>query len=52
MYIDRIIKGPVDFSKQLICPDCGIQLGVKITLKNEKKEVYKMIRSSFNTREV
>ena len=52
MHIDRIIKSSVDFSRQLICPNCGELLGTKITLKREKKEVYKMLRSSFNTREI
>ncbi|NLX61898.1 MAG: hypothetical protein GXZ06_05180 [Tissierellia bacterium] len=54
MHIDRIIEGNIDFSKQpkaLLCPNCKEQLGTRITLKREKKEVYKMLRSTFNTRE-
>ncbi len=54
MHIDRIIEASVDFSKKpkaLTCPNCKEQLGVMVKLKREKKEVYKMIRSAFNTRE-
>ncbi len=52
MHIDRIIKGSIDFSKDLICPNCGKELGRKITLKKENKEVYKMKRSAFNTKKI
>lgn len=52
MHIDRIIESYVNFSQELICPNCGNKLGSKITLKKENKEVYKMIRSSFNTKKV
>lgn len=52
MHIDRIIESSVNFSQELICPNCGNKLGSKITLKKENKEVYKMIRSSFNTKKV
>lgn len=50
MHIDRIIESSIDFSQDLICPNCGSRLGSKIILKKENKEVYKMIRSSFNTK--
>ncbi|WP_236910422.1 hypothetical protein [Clostridium sp. Cult3] len=55
MHIDRIIKGSIDFSKDhgaLICPNCGELLATRMTLKRENKDVYKMIRSTFNTRKV
>lgn len=52
MHIDRIIKGSIDFSKSLNCPNCGKELGIKITLKKENKEVYKMNRSTFNTKKI
>lgn len=54
MHIDRIIEGNVDFSndqKALTCPNCSEQLGTKATLKRKNKQVYRMIRSAFNTRE-
>lgn len=52
MHIDRIIKSSVKMSKNLICPNCGKKLGTKIRLKKKNKEAYRMIRSTFNTREI
>lgn len=55
MYIDRIIKSSIDLSKDqgaLLCPNCGKLLATRMTLKKENKEVYKMIRSTFNTRKI
>lgn len=55
MHIDRIIKGSVDFSKNkgaLHCPNCGEMLGTRMTLKGKNKEVYAMIRGTYNTRRV
>lgn len=54
MHIDRIIKGAVDFGKKpkaLICPNCGEQLANRIFHKRKRKDVYRMIRARFNTRE-
>ena len=54
MHIDRIIEAAIDFSKNhkaLVCPNCNEQLGTRVTLKRKNKEVYRMIRSAFNTRE-
>lgn len=50
MHIDRIIESSIDLSKDLICPNCGKKLGIKINLKRENKQAYKMIRSTYNTR--
>lgn len=52
LHINRIIESEVDFSKHLNCPSCDELIGTKITLKRGNKEVYKMIRSNYNTREV
>lgn len=55
MHIDRIIEGSIDFSKDpkaLHCPNCGELLGTRMTLKRKNKDVYKMLRSTFNTRRV
>lgn len=52
MYIERFVESSVDFSKDLICPNCGKKLGTKINLKKKNKEAYKMIRSTFNTRKL
>ncbi len=52
MHIDRIIESSVDFKQDLICPNCGKKLGSKVVLKKENKEVYKMIRSRFNTKKI
>lgn len=52
MYIERVVESSVDFSKDLICPNCGKKLGTKINLKKKNKEAYKMIRSTFNTRKL
>ncbi len=54
MHIDRVKRSSIDLSKPkkaLFCPNCGEQLGTKIRLKREKKDVYRMKRSTFNTRE-
>lgn len=55
LHIDRITKGTIDFSKGspkcLTCPECQERLGTKVK-SNKNKEVYKMIRSTFNTKEV
>lgn len=55
MHIDRIIKSSIDLSKDLgvlLCPNCGELLATRMTLKRENKDVYKMIRSTFNIRKV
>lgn len=51
MHVDRIIESSIELSKHLNCPNCGKDLGIKVSLKNKGKEVYKMNRSTFNTRE-
>jgi len=54
MHIDRIIEGSIDFSKKhrvLYCPNCNRRLGTKINLKRKNKDVYRMIRSTFNARQ-
>lgn len=54
MHIDRVRKGSIDFTnpkKALLCPNCAERLGTKIRLKRENKYVYRMIRSTYNTRE-
>lgn len=50
MHIDRIIESSVDLTQDLTCSNCKETLGSKVVLKKENKEVYKMIRSKFNTR--
>ncbi len=52
LHIDRVIKGSIDFTKKLNCPECGEKLGIKVNLKRKNKKAYRMIRSVFNTREV
>lgn len=55
MYVERIIKSSVDLSKKprgLFCPNCNEQLGARVTLRRKKKDAYRMIRSTFNTRVV
>lgn len=54
MHINRIKRSSIDMSqpkKALICPNCKERLGTRITLKRGNKQVYRMIRSAFNTRE-
>ena len=55
MHINRIIKSSIDLSKDqgtLHCPNCGELLATRMTLKRENEDVYKMIRSAFNTRKI
>ena len=52
MYLDRILESSVDFSKELLCPNCGKRLGTRVSLKKKNKEAYKMIRSRFHTRKL
>lgn len=52
MHINRIIETSAKMSKNLICPNCGGKLGTKITLKENNKKAYRMIRSTYNTREI
>jgi len=52
LHINRIIESNVGFSKHLNCPNCNELLATMITLKRGNKKVYKMIRSTYNTREV
>lgn len=52
MYVRRIIRTSTKLTKNLKCPNCGEVLGHRIILKEKNKEAYRMIRSSFNTREV
>lgn len=52
MHIDRIMESSIDFTQDMLCPNCGNKLGSKIVLKKENKEVYKMIRSSFNIKKL
>lgn len=55
MHLDRIIKSSIDLSKDpraLVCPNYNEQLAARTTLKRENKEVFRMIRSTFNTREI
>lgn len=54
MHIPRIIKSSVDLSQkpqELICPNCKKLLATKITFRKDK-EAYKMIRSTYNTKEL
>lgn len=52
MHINRIIESSAKISKHLICPNCGERSGTKITLKERDKKAYRMLRSTYNTREV
>ena len=52
MHIARIIESSAKMSKSLTCPNCGEKLGTKINLKGKNKEAYRMIRSTYNTREI
>lgn len=55
MHIDRVIESSIDLSKDpnaLHCPNCNELLGTRMTLKERNKEVFKMIRSTFNTRKI
>lgn len=52
LYIDRIIKGSIDFSKDLVCPKCENKLGDKIVMKKRDKKAYRMIRGRYNTRQI
>lgn len=52
MHMDRIVESSADLTQDLTCPNCKKILGSKVMLKKEKKEVYKMIRSTFNTRKL
>lgn len=52
MHISRIIETSAKMSKNLNCPNCGEKLGTKITLKGSNKKAYRMIRSTYNTREL
>lgn len=52
MVVDRIVESSVDLTQDLICPNCGNQLGSKVILKKSNKAAYKMIRSTFNTRKL
>nr|WP_300004048.1 hypothetical protein [Tissierella sp.] len=50
MYVDRVIESTIDLKKDFICPNCNKLLGSKVSLKKDKKEFYKMIRSTFNSK--
>lgn len=55
LYIERVIGGEIDFSKNqklLVCPKCGETLAIRTKLKRENKEVYSMIRGSFNSKKL
>jgi len=55
MHIDRIIESSIDLSKDpkvLTCPDCNAQLGVRMVLKGRDKEVFNMLRSTYNTKRI
>lgn len=52
LYFERIVEGSIDFSKNLICPECNNELGQKVTVKDTNKVFYRMRRSHFNTREL
>lgn len=56
LHVSRIIEGDIDFSKgfskNLKCISCGKKMGTMVKLKKKNKAVYKMVRSTFNTREI
>lgn len=55
LHPERVIEGNIDLStkpKILVCPACKRELGLRKSLKRDSKEVYSMIRSSFNTRKI
>lgn len=54
MYVDRIIESEFDTRSEdrgLMCSNCGEQIASRMVLKNENVEAYKMMRSTFHTRE-
>ena len=54
MHIERVISGSINFAKvpkALHCPNCNEHLATRTTLKGRNKEVYRMVRGVFNTRE-
>lgn len=53
MYLVRIIESEIDIAndiKLLKCPDCGNEIGNKISDKDKNRISYKMFRSKFNTK--
>ena len=52
MYVERIVESSFDFDRLLICPNCQEELGLKTQSKISGKAVYKMKRSTFNTKEL
>lgn len=52
MHLDRIVEASFSFDKVLICPNCLEELATKIQSKTSKKKMYRMKRSTFNTKEL
>ena len=52
MHINRVIRSSSKMTKNLTCPNCDEKLGTKIRLKGSNKEAYRMLRSTYNTREI
>ena len=56
LHAERIIEGNIDFSKgfpkNLKCTNCEKRMGTMVKLKKKNKAVYKMIRSTFNTKNI
>ena len=55
LHIDRVIESSIDLSQDpnvLSCPNCNAELGRRMFLQRRDKEVFKMIRSTFNTKRI
>ena len=52
MHLERIVESSFKFEKILECPHCQAVLATKIQSKTSKKEMYRMKRSTFNTKEL
>lgn len=55
IYIDRIVDSELEISedrKIISYISCKNRIGVKVKLKKDGKQAYKMIQGSFNTKEI
>ena len=49
MYLDRIVDGSVDFSKQqgaIFCPSCGERMATHYITKPDGKEAFRLVPSA------
>jgi len=55
MYLDRIVESSMDLSDipgAILCPECGVKIATKYTVKTDNKPAYRLSPSMFHKAKV